>query len=83
MRKKILRPMICGDLNGKEIQKKRRYMFVELIHFAIQQKLTQQYKATILQKKKQKNPDQILVTIENLGIVWFVFLFVENIYTLI
>ena len=58
-------------------------MFVELIHFAIQQKLTQQYKATILQKKKQKNPDQILVTIENLGIVWFVFLFVENIYTLI
>ena len=75
--------MICGDLNGKEIQKKRRYMFVELIHFAIQQKLTQQYKATILQKKKQKNPDQILVTIENLGIVWFVFLFVENIYTLI
>ena len=58
-------------------------MFVELIHFAIQQKLTQQYKATILQKKKQKNPDQILVTKENLGIVWFVFLFVENIYTLI
>ena len=68
---------------GRKSKKKEVYVFVELIHFAIQQKLTQQYKATILQKKKQKNPDQILVTIENLGIVWFVFLFVENIYTLI
>ena len=68
---------------GRKSRKKEVYVFVELIHFAIQQKLTQQYKATILQKKKQKNPDQILVTIENLGIVWFVFLFVENIYTLI
>ena len=67
---------------GRKSKKKEVYVFVELIHFAIQQKLTQQYKATILQKKKQKNPDQILVTIENLGIVWFVFLFVENIYTL-
>ena len=36
--------MLCGDLNGKEIQKR---CDMWLIHFAVQQKLTR-YKATIL-----------------------------------
>ena len=31
------------------------YTYVWLIHFATQQKLTQQYKATILQLKKKKD----------------------------
>ena len=35
---------ICGDLNGKEIQKKRGHMYVRPIHSAAQQKLTQQCK---------------------------------------
>ena len=30
--------MLCGDLSGKEIQKKEIYVYVRLIHFAAQQK---------------------------------------------
>lgn len=40
--------MLCGDLNGKEVQKGRGYMYVWLIQFAVLQKQTH-YKATILQ----------------------------------
>ena len=41
--------MLHGDLNGKENPKKG---IIELIHFAVQQKLTQQYKAALLQCKR-------------------------------
>ena len=44
--------VVCGGLNGKEIQKKKKegiYVCMWLIYFDIQQKLTQDYKATILQ----------------------------------
>ena len=42
--------VLCGDLNAKEIQKKDRiYVYVQLIHFAVQQKIPQYCKATILQ----------------------------------
>ena len=41
--------VLCGDLNGKEIQKEEIYVYIWLIHFAVQQKLTQQCKATVLQ----------------------------------
>ena len=44
--------MLCGDINGKEIQKRELYVYVCLIHFAVLQTLTQQWKATILQLKK-------------------------------
>ena len=37
--------------NGKEY-KKRMYIYVQLNHFAVQQKLTQHCKSTILQQKK-------------------------------
>ena len=37
----------CGDLNGKEIQKGVIYVNI-FIHCAVQQKLTQHCKATIL-----------------------------------
>ena len=48
--------MLCGDLSGTEIQKKKDikrgyikkewiFLNIELIYFAIQQKLTQYYKA--------------------------------------
>ena len=40
--------MLCGDLSGKEIQK-RRDICVQLFHFAIEQKLMQHCKATLLQ----------------------------------
>ena len=31
--------MLCGDLSGKEIQKRRYiYIYIWLIHFAVQQK---------------------------------------------
>ena len=39
--------MLCGDLDGKKSNKE--WIFVYVIHFAVQQKLTQYYKATILQ----------------------------------
>ena len=43
--------MLCGDLNGKEIQKTggRGQVYVWLIHFVLQQKLMQPCKAIILQ----------------------------------
>ena len=40
--------VLCDNLNGKEIKKKEIYVRVELIHFAVQQKLTQHYKATTI-----------------------------------
>ena len=40
--------MLCYDLNGMEIQKRYIYVYVYLIHFSVQQKLTQHYKATML-----------------------------------
>ena len=45
--------VLCGDLNGKEIQRRAdACAYIWPIHFAVQQKLTQQYKATKLQLKK-------------------------------
>ena len=38
------------DLNGKEIQKRGDMCICKLIHFAVQQKLTQHCKAHILYK---------------------------------
>ena len=39
--------MLCGDLNGQEIKKKRGiYVYLWLIHFAVQ-KLTEHCKATV------------------------------------
>ena len=38
---------LCGDLNGKKIQKRGMYVHKQLTHFAIQQKLTQLCKETI------------------------------------
>ena len=43
--------MLSGDLNGKEIQKREISVYVELIHLAVQQKLTRHCKASIFQKK--------------------------------
>ena len=42
-----LHSVLCGDLNGKEIQKEGIYVYIQLIHFAVQQKPTQHFKATI------------------------------------
>ena len=42
--------MLCGDLNGKEIQNQRIYVYVYLIDFVVQQKQTH-YKAITLQLK--------------------------------
>ena len=38
------------------------YIYAELIHFAIQQKLTQHYKTTMLQKKKPKPKNETKTT---------------------
>ena len=51
--------MLCGDLNGREIQKRGIYVYVELIHFAVPQKLIQQYKATIFQYKLKERKNDI------------------------
>ena len=40
--------VLCGDLNGKEIQNGGE-IYIYKIHFAVQQKLAQHCKATILQ----------------------------------
>ena len=37
-----------GDLNEKDLQKEGVYVYAWLIHFAVQQKLTQHCKAIIL-----------------------------------
>ena len=39
----------CGDLMGRKSEKEGIYVYVQLIHFAVQQKRTQHCKATILQ----------------------------------
>ena len=41
--------MIGGDLHGKEMKKRGDEVYVQLVHFAVQQKLTQHGKAAILQ----------------------------------
>ena len=41
--------VVCGGLNEKEIQKRGIYVCMWLIYFDIQQKLTQNRKAAILQ----------------------------------
>ena len=41
--------VLCSDLNKKEILKRGIYVHVYLIHCAVQQKLAQYCKATILQ----------------------------------
>ena len=46
--------VICGDLNGKEIQKLYIYIYISDVHFDVQQKVTQHCKATSLQKKLKK-----------------------------
>ena len=43
--------VLCGDLNEKEIQKTGIYVYIQLIHFAVQQKLTQQCKGARCQQK--------------------------------
>ena len=50
MQNRELYSMLCGDLNGKEIQNTGEiYVYIQLIHFSVQQKLKQCCKATILQ----------------------------------
>ena len=50
--------MLCGDLDGgmKELGGKSKqegiYVYLELIHFIVQQKLAQHFKATISQLKQ-------------------------------
>ena len=46
--------MLCDDLEGwdvvgREVQEGGDYAYIELIHFIVQQKLTQHCKAIILQ----------------------------------
>ena len=54
--------MLCDDLNEKEIQKRRDiYLYVWLNLAAVQQKLTQYCKATILQLKKKKGEVDLLL----------------------
>ena len=45
--------MLCGDLNtkGRKTPKKGICVYLELIHFVVQQKLTESCTATILQHK--------------------------------
>ena len=49
--------MLCGDLDGwdgREVQEGGYiYVYIQLIHFLVQQKLTQFCKAIILQLKKK------------------------------
>ena len=49
--------MLCGDLNGKEIQTRGYICIHMLIHFAMQQKLTQQW-CKQQYYKKETNTDR-------------------------
>ena len=42
--------MLCGVLNGKKSKWEGIYVYVSLIHYAVQRKPTQHCKAIILQK---------------------------------
>ena len=53
--------VFCDDLEGwmvggvgGRLQREGIYVYIELIHFVVQQKLTQHCKAIILQFKKKK-----------------------------
>ena len=46
--------VLYGDLNGKKSKQEGTYVHVWLTHFAVCEKLTQQWNATILQFKKKK-----------------------------
>lgn len=46
--------MLCGDLTGRKSEKVEMYVYVSLIHSAVQQKLTPQCKATILRKTNKR-----------------------------
>ena len=46
--------ILCADLNGNRIQKEGIYVYIQLIHFVVQQKLTRHGKATLLQQNKNK-----------------------------
>ena len=56
--------MLCSDLNGKEIQKEGDMCICAHRSFAVQQKLTQHCKATILQLKINLKKDMIKDTDE-------------------
>ena len=43
--------LLCGGLKGKESEKEGICVYAQLIHFAVQQKLVQRCKATLLQWK--------------------------------
>ena len=60
--------VLCGDLNGKGIQKRGDISILQLIHFGVQQKLTQHCKATILQLKKFKKKKKQEKEIEGIQI---------------
>ena len=63
--------VFCDDLEGwmvsgvgGRLQREGIYVYIELIHFVVQQELTQHCKAIILQlKKKKKRSDSPFVTI--------------------
>ena len=42
MQHRKLYSVLCGDLNGKEIQKEGLYVYIWLVRSAVQQELTQQ-----------------------------------------
>jgi len=52
--------VLCGDLKGRKPKKQEIQVYLQLIHLAIQQTLTQYYKPTILQKNSlEKKETQI------------------------
>ena len=56
--------VLYGDLNGKKSKQEGTYVYVWLTHFAVHEKLTQQWNATILQLKKKKKKTGYIYTME-------------------
>ena len=50
--------MLCKGLNGKEIQKRVVDVYVQLIHFAVEQKLYNTVKQLYSNLKKKKKDDE-------------------------
>ena len=50
--------MLCKGLNGKEIQKRVVNVYVQLIHFAVEQKLYNTVKQLYSNLKKKKKDDE-------------------------
>ena len=70
--------MLCSDLSGKEIQKKERYICIQLFPFSLQQKWIQHCKATIPQLNFffKKSVPSLMIHLKSFFFNLFIYFFI-------